>query len=177
MLGRRPYTGANRTEIRNKILNNQVQVKKHEIPEGWSLESADFINRLIQRKPINRLGSNGAIELKSHDWLKNFNWLKLSKKRIEAHKIYKTNDIDIRINVDDDDPFSEFQTLAKNENEREFIQEKGYLLSDDSVQNLFSNFEIDRDEYYAERDNLQAQKDEILSEEELKSQLNLMLLE
>ena len=24
----------------------QVQVKKHEIPEGWSVEAADFINRV-----------------------------------------------------------------------------------------------------------------------------------
>lgn len=61
MLGYKPYKGKSRKEIREKILLGQVQIKKDEIPEGWSLESADFINRLIQRKPNNRLGKNGAL--------------------------------------------------------------------------------------------------------------------
>lgn len=51
MLGRRPYLGRSRQEIRNQILARRVQIKKNEIPEGWSLEAADFINRLIERKP------------------------------------------------------------------------------------------------------------------------------
>ena len=29
----------------------QVQLKKHEIPEGWSVEAADFINRVILFNP------------------------------------------------------------------------------------------------------------------------------
>ena len=45
-MGRRPYLGRSRKEIRDQILMKQVQVKKHEIPEGWSLEAADFINRV-----------------------------------------------------------------------------------------------------------------------------------
>jgi hypothetical protein len=27
-------------------MSKQVQLKKHEIPEGWSVEAADFINRV-----------------------------------------------------------------------------------------------------------------------------------
>lgn len=42
----RPYLGRNRKEIRDQILAKQVQVKRGEIPEGWSLEAADFINRV-----------------------------------------------------------------------------------------------------------------------------------
>lgn len=54
----RPYIGANRKEIREKILAKQVQLD--EIPPyGWSRESIDFINRLILRKPEQRLGSGG----------------------------------------------------------------------------------------------------------------------
>ena len=56
MLKRRPYYGRNRKEIRDEIMAHQVQIKKHEIPEDWSLEAADFINRLIQRKQQHRLG-------------------------------------------------------------------------------------------------------------------------
>jgi hypothetical protein len=28
------------------IMSKQVQVKKNDIPEGWSTDSADFINRV-----------------------------------------------------------------------------------------------------------------------------------
>ena len=47
MHGRRPYVGKSRKEIRDHILAKQVQIKKNEIPVGWSLEAADFINKMI----------------------------------------------------------------------------------------------------------------------------------
>lgn len=46
MMGVRPYTGKSRKEIKDKMMAKQVQVKKHDIPEGWSTEAADFINRV-----------------------------------------------------------------------------------------------------------------------------------
>ena len=77
MNGKRPYLGKNRKEIKAKILSTQVQVKKGMIPEGWGTESADFINRLIQRKPANRLGLRGPTEVKEHLWFKNYDWKNL----------------------------------------------------------------------------------------------------
>ena len=75
MMGRRPYVGRNRREIREQILCRQVQIKRYEIPEGWSIEAADFINRCLQRKPQNRIGFiNGTDELKQHAWFKSFDW-------------------------------------------------------------------------------------------------------
>lgn len=47
MLGRRPYLGRSRKEIRDAILAKQEQIKKQDVPEGWSLEAADFINRVV----------------------------------------------------------------------------------------------------------------------------------
>jgi hypothetical protein len=38
--------GKTRKEIKEMIMSKQVQVKKNEIPEGWSIEAADFINRV-----------------------------------------------------------------------------------------------------------------------------------
>ena len=58
MHGRRPYIGKSRKEIRDHILSKQIQIKQ--VPRGWSIEAADFINKMIQRKPQHRLGSNGA---------------------------------------------------------------------------------------------------------------------
>lgn len=47
MFGRRPYQGKDRKEIRDNILSSQVQIRKDHIPNGWSIQAADFINRLI----------------------------------------------------------------------------------------------------------------------------------
>lgn len=56
------------------IMSKQVQITKNEIPPNWQLESADFINKLLQRKPMDRLGIKGIHELKEHAWFKNYNW-------------------------------------------------------------------------------------------------------
>ena len=60
----------------------QVIVHKSDIKEGWSLESADCINRLLQRKPGKRLGVHGANEVKKHIWFKNFPWNDLYNKKL-----------------------------------------------------------------------------------------------
>lgn len=47
MMGRRPYTGKTRKEIRDNIFSKQICLKKSEIPQGWSMEAADFINKTL----------------------------------------------------------------------------------------------------------------------------------
>jgi len=47
MFGKRPYTGKNRKDIRDNIIKNQVHLKKADVPEGWSLEAADFVNKCL----------------------------------------------------------------------------------------------------------------------------------
>ena len=84
MHGRRPYVGKSRKEIRDHILSKQVQIKKGEVPRGWSVEAADFINKMIQRKPQNRLGNNGSTEVKNHPWMKTFNWEALYNQTMES---------------------------------------------------------------------------------------------
>jgi len=37
---------------------------------------------LIQRKPVNRLGSKGFEEIKQHPWFQNFDWMRLEKKEM-----------------------------------------------------------------------------------------------
>lgn len=39
---------------------------------------------MIQRKPINRLGVNGPVEVKTHPWLKDFPWQDLWDRRIKS---------------------------------------------------------------------------------------------
>jgi len=83
MMGGRPYTGKNRHEIKDKILCRQVQLKRKNIPEGWTVEAADFVNKLIQRNPMCRLGYNGPHEVKNHAWLRDFPWKSLFEKKIK----------------------------------------------------------------------------------------------
>ena len=46
MLGRRPYAGSNRKEIKDQIIARQVSVKLDQLPFKWSPYSLDFINRV-----------------------------------------------------------------------------------------------------------------------------------
>lgn len=93
MMGKRPYQGKDRRELRDQVLSRQVQIKNHEVPPGWSLEAANFINLLIQRKVEKRLGGeegckdkylgvvdkrvqgqNRIMTVKNHPWMAGFNW-------------------------------------------------------------------------------------------------------
>ena len=85
MLGRRPYYGKNRKEIKEQMLSKAAVIKEENIMHGWSTDSADFINLLLQRKEEKRLGyKEGAVELMQHPWLKYYPWTELKNKTLLA---------------------------------------------------------------------------------------------
>ena len=85
MLGKRPYYGKNRQEIKEQMLSKEAVIKEENIPKGWSGDSVDFINHLLRRKIGERLGSKeGAKELMRHPWLKYYPWEELIKKNLMA---------------------------------------------------------------------------------------------
>ena len=92
MLGKRPYNGRNRKEIKEKMLAKEVKINKDGIENGWSLESMDFINCLLKRKPENRLGKNGVMELMNHEWLKYYPWEDLENGKLLAPFIPEKKD-------------------------------------------------------------------------------------
>jgi len=92
MMGVRPYLGSNRKEIKEKVMAKQAVIHRKDIKIGWSLEAADFINRLIQRKPGKRLGAHGIAEVKNHFWFKNYNWNDLYNKKLIAPFIPNNDD-------------------------------------------------------------------------------------
>ena len=92
MLGKRPYNGRSRREIKEQMLSKNVQISLSEIPNGWSEEAADFFNKLLQRKPDIRLGNKGIWELKQHRWMKYFPWDKLINKELESPFIPQKKD-------------------------------------------------------------------------------------
>ena len=90
----RPYTGKNRKEIRDAVLNKQVQLKL-ENNQDWTNELIDLVNRLIQRKPENRIGFGGYAEVKNHAFFQDFDWEKLYNKEIQSpFKVGEKNNFD-----------------------------------------------------------------------------------
>ena len=77
IMKKRPYMGKNRQEIKRKMASDFVQIKKSEIPDGFSPEFVDFTNKLLEKNTDNRLGTKGIHELKNHPWLKYTDWKKL----------------------------------------------------------------------------------------------------
>ena len=85
MLGDRPYQGSSRKEIKHAVLQKPARVNVDELPRNWSVQSADFINQLIKRKPEKRLGySEGIKELKEHTWFDGFDWNSLENKTMRS---------------------------------------------------------------------------------------------
>ena len=92
MKGERPYYGRNRKEIKEQIMSRQAEIKAEDINESWSKESADFINKLLMRKPEQRLGYKGINELKDHPWLKYYPWLLIKDKSLPSPFVPENKD-------------------------------------------------------------------------------------
>ena len=91
MMGRRPYSGKNRKEIKEQMMSKQIYVDEDMIPLGWSEESADFINRLMVRKDVKRLGFYNDLEIKNHPWFYDMDFDQLVQKNLEAPFLPKIN--------------------------------------------------------------------------------------
>ena len=87
LMGKRPYHGHNKKDLRKDIVSRQARIKEDNIPDGFVksdtfLDCSNFINSLLERKKEKRLGFNGFEEVKNHPWLIDFNWDDLINKRM-----------------------------------------------------------------------------------------------
>ena len=121
MMGRRPYSGKSRKEIKENMMARQVRLVKSQVPAGWSMEAVDFVNKLIVRRPEDRLGFGGPHEVKGHNWMRDFNWKSLLEKKIESpFKPNEDDNFDPRVlvswrdEIDYSIEFSTIQPLFKN---------------------------------------------------------------
>ena len=92
MYGHRPYLGKTKHEVKQLILTRQAEIDYDDLPNGFSNETADFINKLIQRKPKNRLGKDNINEVIGHPWFNGFDWDNVSKKKLKAPYVPKLGD-------------------------------------------------------------------------------------
>ena len=131
MLGRRPYNGKSRKEIRDQILAKQVLIKTEEVPRGWSGEAVGFINALIQRKPSRRLGFNGIHELFEHPWLKDFNWKSLEEKRTQPPFTPNVKNV-----------FEYLKSITEDDSDVEEMAEQEVNIRRKSIQDLFDGYDL-----------------------------------
>ena len=129
-MGRRPYDGRSRREIRNQILAKQAYIRQEMIPKGWSIEAADFINRLIQRKPYKRLGKQGIHELKNHSWFEGYNWEALENKKITPPFIPNIKNV-----------FEYLRNLTEDFTEADSSMENSIIARKNSFQMMFDGYD------------------------------------
>ena len=148
MLGYRPYLGRGRKEIKQLIISKQAKLVESDIPDDWSKESMDFINKLLQRKPKKRLGYNGVVEIKEHPWMNDVNWDLLMKKKIEAPFIpsAKKENFDKRY-CEGNDRVGE-----------ETIERYELYLQSDLYEDVFVNYTYINLDYITKHDNSKKQK-------------------
>ena len=129
MLGRRPYLGKSRKEIKQQVLTYQAEIICEDLPKGWSFEAMDCINKLLQRKPHKRLGINGIKEIKQHQWFIGFDWDGLLKKKMSVPFVPKCGDnFDRKYCNGEDDEGTETQDRYRLYKE------------DESYRNVFANY-------------------------------------
>ena len=88
LMGKRPYHGHSKKELRKDIVTRQARINEENIPDGFVrsknfFDCINFINGLLERKKDRRLGNNGFNEIKEHPWLIDFNWDELLNKEIQ----------------------------------------------------------------------------------------------
>lgn len=131
MLGRRPYNGKSRSQIRDQILAKQAVIKPENCPQGWSLEAVDFVNQLIQRKCYKRLGKQGISELKQHSWFINFDWKSLKEKKMKPPFVPNVKNV-----------FEYLRNLTEDFTEMESSLDNSMLVKSDTFQNMFLEYDV-----------------------------------
>lgn len=142
MMGRRPYLGKTRKEIKEQVLAKQAVVKPNDIIGSWSNDAINLCNALIQRKRVRRLGENGAAEIKNHPFFKGYRWEDLAQGKLKAPYIPLIQENFDRNNAAKIDEFFELRDLD--------------LLKKKSVQNLFLGYEYDERLIQHERKSFEA---------------------
>ena len=85
MMGKRPYVGRTKKEIKEKMITKEIHLKQKDLPKGWNdVNVIDFINRLLKRKPKERLGRGGIKEVMDHPWLSGIDWDGMKQMKVKS---------------------------------------------------------------------------------------------
>lgn len=107
------------------------------VPNGWSENAADLINKLIIRKDDQRLGKNGISEIKNHVWFDEINWIELENHRLEAPFI--------PVNIEDYFDESYLDSFEKSPKLLNDIENAKKILRNNNVQKQFKDYYFDKE--------------------------------
>ncbi|KAF9587037.1 hypothetical protein IFM89_039723 [Coptis chinensis] len=79
IVGIPPFNAEHPQTIFDNILNRNIPWPR--VPDEMSYEASDLIDRLLTEDPHQRLGANGASEVKQHVFFKNINWDTLARQK------------------------------------------------------------------------------------------------
>ncbi|KAI4352098.1 hypothetical protein L6164_006384 [Bauhinia variegata] len=79
LVGIPPFNAEHPQTIFDNILNRKIPWPR--VPEEMSLEAQDLIDRLLTEDPNQRLGAQGASEVKQHVFFKDINWDTLARQK------------------------------------------------------------------------------------------------
>ena len=131
--GHRPYLGKTKHEVKQLILTKQAHLDFEDLPDGYQNEAADFINKLIQRKPKNRLGKDTINEVINHPWLRGLDWAKIKNKSLKAYYIPKEGD-----------NYDKKYCLQNNKIGEETIERYKQIINDPNYEIIFKNFDCEK---------------------------------
>ena len=161
LIGKRPYIGKNRKEIKNLILNKEVFIDENNNKDkSWSKECLNFINRCLKRDAANRLGYQyGVTELKTHPWFEKYDWLNLYNKKIIPPFIPKNGPNYNKKYVESDEKIS----ITAYGRYKRYMSEKNYMkifegftfFKNDEISNTIKDVEITKESTFNKGNNKQ----------------------
>ena len=127
LFGKKPFRGKNKKEVAEKILYKNINIKPEHLPDNFSPYLPNFINRLLKRNQVERLGYKSIEEIKNHKWLRGLEWDVIENKMVECENIPFTpmigdnfdNDF---VNKRDNINLDHYNESLKNINESEIFK-------------------------------------------------------
>ena len=138
MKGIRPYIEFNANDTKKYLSENQFSMKRHAVPEGWGIEIADFINKLLLKNPKARLGASGTKELKNHCWFRSFNFKDLYEFKIKSPFNVKSIKTEVHIKEIDKEAYKRYNKIMKSSEYKTIFKNFSYFNLYD--QNLSKDF-------------------------------------
>lgn len=125
LIGCVPFFGETPEELFAHVINDEIEWPDD---EDWPLseEAKDLISKLLQRNPMNRLGTLGANEVKDHSLFSEISWQSLLREKV-----------DFVPQLEDEEDTSYFDTREDRYN-HDFIDSEETEDTDDSA--IFSSF-------------------------------------
>jgi len=127
-VGKRPYEGKNRTEIRDELIKRDINLSGKDFSEE-NAYLADLINKLLKKNRNERLGIKGIHEIKEHKYFSDVKWGKLEKKELKPpfvpHVISETKEY-----LDEIALFNQMHQEADGENTQPLGQEQQFKFAE-----------------------------------------------